>query len=102
MTPRYMLDTNICIHIRRSKPPRVLERLRALQPGEVGMSPIAPGELIFGSVRIRETTGFDTARRALADLAQLIPAARFDGSTAAPIGGVSCAAPESRPAYRKR
>jgi tRNA(fMet)-specific endonuclease VapC len=78
-----MLDTNICIHIRRARPPQVLERFRALRPGEVVMSPITLGELLFGLEKIRDTSGFDAASRALADLAQLIPAAPFDALTAA-------------------
>lgn len=82
MTPRFMLDTNICIHIRRARPPQVLERFRSLKPGEVVMSPITLGELLFGVKKIRDTPRFVEASRALAELAQLIPTAPFDASTA--------------------
>jgi len=34
MEARYLLDTNICIYIRRKKPEKVLRRFRTLRPGE--------------------------------------------------------------------
>ncbi|MCJ2134609.1 type II toxin-antitoxin system VapC family toxin [Methylobacterium sp. J-026] len=83
MTARYMLDTTICIYIRRARPPQVLQRFRALRPHEVVMSPITQGELLFGLEKIRDTPGFDAARRAFADLAQLIPVASLGETTAA-------------------
>lgn len=83
MTARYMLDTNICVHIRRARPPQVLERFRVLRPGEVVMSPITQGELLFGLEKIRETTGYDAARRAFAELARLIPVVPIGEATAA-------------------
>ncbi|AYO85465.1 type II toxin-antitoxin system VapC family toxin [Methylobacterium brachiatum] len=73
MKPRYMLDTTICIYIRRARPPQVLERFRDLTPGDVVMSPITQGELLFGLEKIRTTTGFDAALRGFTKLVELIP-----------------------------
>ena len=78
-----MLDTNICIHIRRARPPPVLERFRSLRPGEVVMSLVTQGELLFGLEKIRDTPGFDAAKQAFADLARIIPVVPLEGSAAA-------------------
>lgn len=45
----YLLDTNICIYIIKQKPPSVLQRFEELTIGEVGMSTITYGELLFGA-----------------------------------------------------
>ncbi|MGU3327417.1 PIN domain-containing protein [Methylobacterium mesophilicum] len=83
MKPRYMLDTNICIYIRRARPPQVLERFRDLRPGEVVISPITHGELQFGLEKIRDTPGFDAALRAFARLTEMIPVVTPGEATAA-------------------
>ncbi|MEL6062749.1 MULTISPECIES: PIN domain-containing protein [unclassified Methylobacterium] len=70
-----MLDTNICIHIRRARPPQVLERFRSLKPGAVVMSPITLDELLFSVEKIRDTPRFAATNRALAQLTQLISTA---------------------------
>jgi tRNA(fMet)-specific endonuclease VapC len=49
MAARFLLDTNICIYIRRRRPPPVLERFRQLEPGEAVLSVIAYGELAYGA-----------------------------------------------------
>jgi len=49
MSARYMLDTNICIYIRRQHPPEVLARFRRLTPGEAVLSVITFGELLYGA-----------------------------------------------------
>lgn len=46
---RYLLDTNICIFIIRSRPPAVRARFEALQPGEVGISAVTEAELLYGA-----------------------------------------------------
>ncbi len=45
MAARYLLDTNICIYIRRQRPPAVLERFRRLKPGEAKGEPIGNNDL---------------------------------------------------------
>lgn len=49
MTLRYLLDTNICIYIAKQKPESVLHKFEQLSVGEVGMSTITYGELLFGA-----------------------------------------------------
>jgi tRNA(fMet)-specific endonuclease VapC len=46
---RYMLDTNICIYIAKKKPIEVLHRFEKMTIGQVGMSTITYGELLFGA-----------------------------------------------------
>jgi tRNA(fMet)-specific endonuclease VapC len=49
MELRFLLDTNICIYIRRKKPAEVLRRFRRLKAGEVALSVITFGELVYGA-----------------------------------------------------
>lgn len=49
MTPTHLLDTNICIYIRRAKPPKVRERFASMEPGSLAMSVITWGELLYGA-----------------------------------------------------
>ena len=70
MAVRFLLDTNICIYIRRQRPPAVLSRFRQLQPGEAVLSVITYGELVYGA----EKSQFrEHAHRQLAELAALLP-----------------------------
>lgn len=49
MSLRYLLDTNICIYIAKQKPVSVLQKFEQLVIGEVGMSTITYGELLYGA-----------------------------------------------------
>ena len=70
MGARFLLDTNICIHIRRRRPPAVLARFQQLKPGEAVLSVITYGELVYGA----EKSQFrEQASRQLAELASLLP-----------------------------
>ena len=51
MSLKYLLDTNICIYIAKEKPRGVLTRFETLHIGEVGMSVITYGELMFGAYK---------------------------------------------------
>jgi len=53
MDARFLLDTNICIYIRRERPPEVLARFRRLTPGEAVISVITYGELMYGVEKSR-------------------------------------------------
>jgi len=46
---RYLLDTDICIHLIRYKPEQLLQRLTSLPVGEVGVSSITVAELHYGA-----------------------------------------------------
>ena len=47
--PRFLLDTSICIYIRRQRPPEVQARFRSLRAGEAVISVITYGELRYGA-----------------------------------------------------
>ena len=51
MAPRYLLDTNICIYIRRRRPPEVLTQFLRLETGEAVLSVMTYGELVYGMVK---------------------------------------------------
>jgi len=70
MDARFLLDTNICIHIRRQRPPEVLARFQRLKPGEAVLSVITYGELIYG---VEKSQFREQATRQLTELEGLIP-----------------------------
>lgn len=49
MSLKHLLDTNICIYILKKKPPTVIKKFESLTIGEVAMSVITYGELIYGA-----------------------------------------------------
>ena len=76
---RYMIDTNICIHLMQHNPPEVLKRLAKLQLGDVVMSVVTFAELRFGVSRLSGETGeFAQAEEALASLIEDVPVLPFD------------------------
>jgi tRNA(fMet)-specific endonuclease VapC len=70
MSPRYLLDTNICIYIRRHQPPQVLAHFRRLKPGEAAISVITSGELLYGAEKSQHRA---RAIQQLEELATLLP-----------------------------
>lgn len=54
MPARYLLDTNICIYIQRQKPGEVFERFEKLKPGDVAISVITWGELLYGAEKSQQ------------------------------------------------
>ena len=70
MDARFLLDTNICIHIRRQRPPEVLARFQRLKPGEAVLSVITYGELIYG---VEKSQFREQATKQLTELEGLIP-----------------------------
>jgi len=73
MEARYLLDTNICIYIRRDKPEGVLRRFQALRPEEVAMSVITFGELLYGAAKSKQSEAAFARLRALAGLVPVLP-----------------------------
>lgn len=71
MAARFLLDTNVCIHIRRRQPPDVLARLQRLKPGEAVLSVITYGELVYG---VEKSQFRKQAARHLSELVGLLPA----------------------------
>jgi tRNA(fMet)-specific endonuclease VapC len=46
---RRLLDTNVCIHIIRRRPPEVLSTFERFEVGEVGVSSVTVAELSYGA-----------------------------------------------------
>ena len=44
----YLLDTDICVVLLRKQPATLLDRLRSLAPGDVGISSVTASELHYG------------------------------------------------------
>ena len=70
MEARFLLDTNICIYIRRKKPEEVLRRFRALKAGEAALSVITFGELVYGAEKSAQRVA---ALELLRELARVLP-----------------------------
>lgn len=71
MEPRFLLDTNICIYIRRRRPEDVARRFSRLHPGEAAISVITYGELLFGAFKSAQQGA--TLER-LREFVRLVPA----------------------------
>jgi tRNA(fMet)-specific endonuclease VapC len=70
MDARFLLDTNICIYIRRRRPSGLLARFERLKLGEAVLSVITYGELIYG---VEKSRFREQAIKQLAELAGLVP-----------------------------
>jgi tRNA(fMet)-specific endonuclease VapC len=77
VTPHDLLDTNIIIHIRRSRPPAVQARFRALQHGDAAMSVVTYGELQFGVAKSQDP---GAAAQTLEELVTLVPVLTLSAS----------------------
>ena len=82
---RFMLDTNICIHIRRKRPATVLERFGSLEPGDACISTITFGELRHGAEKSAQR---DRALDLLSELANALPVAPIGADVGAVYGSV--------------
>jgi tRNA(fMet)-specific endonuclease VapC len=83
--PSYLLDTNICIYIRRERPQGVLDRFKALAPGSTAVSVITYGELIYG---VRKSPDPDKAMPVLQELIALIPILPISADVAKAYGTI--------------
>ncbi len=80
---RYLLDTNICIYMIKRQPPRVIERLREQQVGDVGISSITVAELLYG---VEKSQRHEQNRAALESFLLPLLVAEFDTRAAAAYG----------------
>ncbi|AVR88950.1 PIN domain-containing protein [Thauera aromatica] len=82
---RYMLDTNICIHLIQNHPPQVIARFQQVSVGEVVMSVVTHAELSHG---VERCTGADHAQAAtsLRQLIRLVPVLPLDTDASAQYG----------------
>jgi len=85
MEARYLLDTNICIYIRRKKPEEVLRRFRTLRPGEAVLSVITFGELVYGAEKSAQR---GAALGLLRELAQVLPVRSLPETAAESYGTI--------------
>jgi tRNA(fMet)-specific endonuclease VapC len=88
MNARYLLDTNICIHIRSHRPPMVLARFQRLRPGEAVLSVITFGELVYGAQKSRHRA---QAMGLLEELAALMPVMPLPPETGHVYGAIRAA-----------
>jgi tRNA(fMet)-specific endonuclease VapC len=70
---RYLLDTNICIYIAKRRPPVVASRFESLRPGEVGMSMVTYGELLFGIEKSQHPTSGKERLQRFIELVPVLP-----------------------------
>jgi tRNA(fMet)-specific endonuclease VapC len=70
MEARFLLDTNICIYIRRDRPKGVLRRFESLREGEAALSVITFGELLYGAAKSQQS---ELALEKLIALTAIIP-----------------------------
>jgi tRNA(fMet)-specific endonuclease VapC len=85
MEARYLLDTNLCIYIRRKKPEEVLRRFRTLRPGEAVLSVITFGELVYGAEKSAQR---GAALEVLRELAQVLPVQSLPETAAESYGTI--------------
>jgi len=84
MTPKYMLDTNICIYLMKHQPPEVAERFAQCFVGEVVISAITLAELEYGVAC--SGTSKDNNQAALDGLLDDIVVAAFEARAARAYG----------------
>jgi tRNA(fMet)-specific endonuclease VapC len=83
--PRYLLDTNICIYIRRERPQAVLDRFNVLPAGSTAISVITYGELAYG---VQKSPDPHKAMMILEELTALIPVVPMATDVAAVYGTI--------------
>lgn len=67
---KYLLDTNICIYIKKHRPIEVLEKFKTLRVGDAVISQITWGELVYGAYKSQYTP---QVLQELEELVRLIP-----------------------------
>jgi tRNA(fMet)-specific endonuclease VapC len=85
METRFLLDTNICIYIRQSRPEQVLRRFRRLRAGEAALSVITYGELMYGA---QKSALRAAALQRLRELVTLLPAMPLPEAAAEAYGTI--------------
>jgi tRNA(fMet)-specific endonuclease VapC len=81
---RYMLDTNICIHLIQKQPPQVIQKFATLKHGDVVISSITLAELRYGVERDSQMRS--AAEAALNGLLRFLPVLPFEENAASHYG----------------
>lgn len=92
MTPKYMLDTNMCIYLIKHHPPEVAARFSRCYVGEVVISSITLAELEYGVACSGDTQPGN--RAALSALLDDLAVSPFDVAAATAYGPVRLATRE--------
>ncbi len=82
---RYMLDTNICSYVLRSRPQAVKERFDEAGSGALAISTLVLGELLYGAERHPEAAAI---RREIADLVARLDVVAWDEAAAEHYGAL--------------
>lgn len=82
---QYLLDTNICIYIAKQKPLSVMKKFEELEVGQIAMSIITYGELLYGAKKSHHP---EQAHEKLVELATLIPALPLKSDVAEHYGEI--------------
>ena len=90
MNPKYMLDTNICIHLMKHQPPQVHERFAQCFVGDVVISAVTLAELEFG-IACSSPAAQESNRSALESLLEDIVVAPFEAHAAKAYGPIRAA-----------
>lgn len=85
MAVTHLLDTNICIYIRRARPPAVKVRFARMAAGSLAMSVITWGELLYGA---RRSTDPVASRGKLDRVASEIPVLAMPADVADHYGDI--------------
>lgn len=83
--PTYMLDTNICIYIKKNKPLQVLEKFKNLSVGDAVISQITWGELQYGAHKSQYT---EKVLQEFEQLVRLIPVLPLSNEAAQHYGEI--------------
>ena len=76
---RYMLDTNICIYLIKTKPEKVFQKLQTIHPEDVCISSVTYAELVHG---VEKSSAVEKNRLALSMLLANMEILDFDADAA--------------------
>ena len=82
---RYMLDTNICSYVLRSRPQSVKARFDEAGPGALAVSTVVLAELLYGAARHPSAAAI---RREIGDLVSRLTVLPWDESAAEHYGAL--------------
>lgn len=91
---RYLLDTNICVHLIQRRPPELLRRFEAFDFGDLVISVVTLAELRHGVERDPALKG--EAERALDSLLTYLPVLPLDNAVAVQYGVFAAAVRDRR------
>src|SRR5579875_582405 len=86
--PRFMLDTNICIHAIKRNEPEIIRRLEKIRPQDVAISCVVAAELWTGVMKSRER---ERNERALNEFLAFVEVLDWPGEAARIYGEIRAA-----------